>query len=548
MLTRLRFIVLVLFALTLSLTASAQRTTDPSALTLASMTPANAMFYVSARTDAGFIETLDGLIARITESSIGSAMNNTLGSLLDSEGVRSWLGDSAAIFMLPPTTEDQGDNFGILVEITDPAAAIVDITKDLGSDPVIQPNGNAKFFNGAIYITVTQNLVIGSSEEVFDALPSDRIRNLADSPRFQQAMMALPSGGDYPLFAYFDPEGAITTLGPDLFADFGEVDVPAFAKSIGVFAAGMRQLDAQTYTFDMSWSFGEGSPLAALNLPDVNLLPTPPAINLDFLSVVPADTQLVLQGAGLWSQLEAATHASATLINALRAQMMDSGMNASPSNGLLLGTGQWGNAFLVLMIRGSLDLTSEQLSAALDGDGVFALRLSLIPNERVPKLMIEPGAWFASRDDGSAGLLAGGRTLLKSFGVNSAEQADGIGFDLHPMLTGQNLTSDSPVILPPLMVWLATDTLSYIGADSLTLENKQTLVAVPRITERIEPIRRHLLENATGFAWIDVAALAPIINETDSSVQMATSPFDALFVSSRQTADDLTMRLAFTLK
>ena len=545
MLTRLRFVIFTLLALMLSLTVSAQRPT-PSALTLANMTPAGVMLYASVRTDPGFIETLDGLITRLTDSSVGLPTSNAFGGLLASEGIRGWLGDSAAVYALQPVdlNMNEEDLFGLLVEITDPIA-VAAYLEEQGMTVVNKlPDGTITLTDGySTTTTLTENLLLMGGASI-SALPALRGETLADSPRFQQALTTLPAG-DYPLLAYFDPSGLMTLVDPDIFEGFGEVDIPALAESLGVFAAGMRQLDGQTYTFDIGWAFNQNAVFTALNLPEVSI-PTPRPLNVDFLRVIPADAQLVLHGGGLWSQFEAENRARSVLINALIARMVDSEMAANLSNTLPLSVSQWLNAFVELMIRGSLNLTSAQLSAALDGDSAFALRFLILTDERVPKLLIEPGAWFASRDNGSADLLAGGSALLETFGLDLTESSDSVRFNLPDLLSDENSGNTFWQTSP--MIWLATDTLTYIGADTLTLENKETLVAVPRITERIAPIRPFLFDDATGFAWLDIAALSSIINEADSSVQIAASPFDSLFISARQNDSGLTARFAFRLK
>jgi len=546
MLTRLRILILTLLAFSLSLAASAQ-TPTPSALTLASMTPANAMLYASVRTDAGFIETLDGLIGRISEPTTGFPMNNTIGSLLKSEDIRGWLGDSIAVFILSPTEEvtDSADLLGLLAELKDRDAAIAYLDENFGTPSMTLPNGYIGYRDSSGFnVVITENTLVAGQTSL-NAVPLLRGETLMESPDFQQALSALPAGGDYPLLAYFNPHDALITAAPDLYAALGEIDAPAFAESVGVFAAGMRQLDGQSYAFDFTWSYGEGDMLTALNLPEITL-PTPPQLNPDFLNVVPANAQIVLQGVGLWTQFDAATRTSGILINALRSRALVDEVLTQQYYVLSYPTGLWGSAFLDLMVRGSLDLTSDQLAAALDGDAAFAVRLSLLPNERTSKVSVEYGTWVASRDNGSADLLAGGTALLKMFGVPLTEQADSIGVELPADLTGEE--SDSQLIQPSSMVWLATDALTYIGSDSLTLENKETFVAVPRITERIEPIRPHLLDGATGFAWLDITGLAPLLKQADPSLKSASEAFDSLFISTRQNDDSMTARFAFTLK
>lgn len=546
MLTRFRFALFLVLAFALSLTVSAQRSDAPNTLTLAELTPKGALFYASTRTDPGFIETLDGLINRLSGEGLGMPMSDFFTDSLESQGIRSWLGGSVAVFMLPLVSDNSSafEHFGILAEITDQAATVTYLTDVISAEPIPLPNGFTAFHTNDYDVVVTENrLIVG--KQALAAVPLSHGSNLTESPRFQRALSALPNGGDYPLLVYVDPRSLITASASDIFEEIEPIDVPAFAEAIGVFALGMRQLDGQTYTLDLGWSKGEGSIFDALYLPDPHM-PVPPAINHDFLAVIPADAQLVLHGAGLWSQFEASNRAVGLMTNALRTRLMQAGLwEISISNPFTFVNAQWATAFTELTARGSLNMSSEQLRAALDGDSAFALRVTHQSTGRSPKFHIEPGVWFASRDNGAADLIAGGIGLLESFGLTLNLQAEGIGFELTNTITGEN--DSSPWSIPAEFVWLATDNLTYIGADSLTLENKQTLVAVPRITDRIEPIRPHLLEGATLFAWVDLTALAPILDETGATLRTEL-PFDSLFASLRQTEQGFTARVAFRLK
>lgn len=547
MLTRLRFVLFTVLMFALTLTATAQReSVPPSAFTLAKHVPPGALLYAAARTDAGFIETLDGLI-NIFGEAVGTPSGAFITNLLRDANIRPWLGDSVALYILPPTglNADSSELYGFILETTDSAAAAAYYTDIYGKDPIQVGNGMVAFFEYGTSIFITDSLVI-IGEQGTSPIPLGDSPSLADSPRFAKALSAMPAGQDYPAFVYLDPRSLITAAGSELFAELQPVDVPALAESLGVFGFGLTQLDGQTYAFDLGWSKGEGSPFTAFYLPDPNL-PIPPALNPDFLNVVPADAQFVLHGAGLWSQLESSTRAAGALSNALRSRLMTAGlMDLSLSNPFIWFNSQWASAFTELSVRGSLDLNSEQLRAALDGESVLAVRLSEIPNERVPRLLIEPGVWFSSRDGGSQALLNGGVALIETFGAQFESQADNFTFPVADALSVNG--NGNEIGLSPELIWLATDNLTYIGADALTLENKETFVAVPRVLERIEPIRPHLLDGATGFAWVDFVALKPLTDEADITIQTAVAPFDSLFASLRQTETDVAARLAFRLK
>lgn len=550
MLTRLRAAALLtLLLLALALPTAAQSTDDtPSPFDLARLAPTNTMLYASIRTDPGFVETLDGLIGRVSLAT-GFPVNNALGSALSSEGVREWLGDSAALFMLPlvDIDSDPSDLIAMVAEITDRDAAVAFFTGIYG-DPLVLPNGYTFFSTGG-GITITDDLlVIGQGQAVNTIQLQPGNGSLLDSARFQRAIDAMPAGDAYAGFVYFDVRPVVVAAGPEVFENFGPVDVAALGEWLGVFGMGIAQLDPNTYAVDIGWSAGEGSPFAALYLTEVPL-PQPAPIDLAFLANVPADAQFVLQGAGAWSNLKASVEATATLTNELRTRFIMNGMFPFDANPLFFFPTQFLNAFTLLATQGSLALSDEELSSALDGDVVMAMRLTSTGSPSTDDLtyLFEPGVWAASRDGGSAALLEGVTALIAEFGAEVTPTADGFGFTLPEDASA----FDSGYIFYQLArgyEWQATDALTYFGADSLTLEGRETLVAVPRVSERIESVRPYLLEPATGFGWLDMAGIGAQLGVAEPSYEMVTAPFDSLFVSSYQDPSGAAVRIAFRLR
>lgn len=545
---RLTLLVLVLTALSLSAAAQRPAAAQPSPLTLAELAPSGTMFYASIRADAGFIETFDGLITRITEIS-GFPVNSAIGSLLSSEEIRPWMGDSVALFILPPASNRSriDDLIGLTAEITDRETLIAYLKELTGDSPIQLPNGFVAFNQDGLNIIVTENRLIMAGRIAVNAIPLLHGATLRDSPRFAAALDTLPDAASYPALVYFDPRSLISANASEIFEGIEPVDIPAFAEAVGVLAGGIVQLDGDTYAIDVAWRKGEGSIFDALYLTDPNL-PMPPALNPDFINVIPVDAQIVIHGAGLWSQFEASNRATGMLTAPLRNRLINAGVwDVSVSNPLTWFNSQWASAFTELSVRGSLGLTDEQLRAALDGDSALAVRLSPAPsrtgaNER---FLIETGVWFASRDGASKLLLAGGTSLLESFDIALTKQSDSIGLQVGDALN--SMSEGTGFQFAPDWTWLATDTLTYIGADALTLENKQTLIAVPRVTERIALIRPYLLDDATLFVWADVTGLVPYLQSgfSDPTLQ---NLLDGLFISARQTDSSFTARFAFRFK
>jgi hypothetical protein len=452
--------------------------------------------------------------------------------------------------MLPPVdinSNPQELMVGV-VEVRDRDAALAFFTERFGESFTLS-NGYTMFTVMGPSLILTEDLLIIGQGQAANTVQFEPGRaTLLDSARFQRAIDAMPAGDAYAGFVYFDARPLVVAAGPEIFEDFGPVDVAALGEWLGVFGFGIAQLDPNTYTLDFGWSAGEGSPFAALYLTEIPL-PQPAPIDLAFLDNIPADAQFVLQGAGGWSSLKSSVEATATLTNELRTRLLMSGMSPFDASPLFFLPSQFLNAFTVLATQGSLTLTDEELSAALDGDVVAALRLTSTGSPSTDDLtyLFEPGVWAASRDGGSAALLEGVTALIAEFGAEVTPTANGFGFTLP-----QDASAfDSGYIfyqLAPGYEWQATDALTYFGADSLTLEGRETLVAVPRVTERIEAIHPFLIQPATGFAWMDVAGIGAQLGVAEPSYEMVTAPFDSLFVSSYQDPSGAAVRMAFRLR
>jgi hypothetical protein len=557
---RTRFRAILLLILTLALTsigAAAQRSATPSPLKLANHAPANSILYVSTRLDAGFIETLDSVLFRLS-SAMGFPTRNGLTNNLNSVGLRPWLGDSGALFMQPlPDLNINSDAYtGLLVEVADRAAAEIYLTNLYGEPTQDRETGDSLFVAfGLTTYRLTDRLLIVAGDKVDaplsllrEGIPTD---GLGSSPLFIDAVTALPEqDAPYPIIGYFNLR---TLIGQGLGEELKRmlppsIDVTKLAEFYGQMAIGFHQLGGQVMVMDMAWQHGSSLPFPGLE--DINIYVSQP-LSLDFLRHVPADAQFVVQGINLWDSIQTAARVGSRVTHFLRddptfiSSTGASGMMMSANPFFSIFGSQVVTGIAELTLRGALDLEPAQLSDALNGNAALALRVTpQLGRTTTPAHLIEAGAWLESTGTGARDLLSGASALIDQFGVTLTPSPDGFAFTL----PGGQMSSGQPALtLPTEYRWYADDSLTYIGAEALTLENKQTLVAVPRITDRLSSILPYVLSESDTFAWIDMASIAALVAPQDRMTGQVLSEFDGWFISGRQTRTLNRYRLALVL-
>lgn len=251
---KLLLITLVLMLALVGIT-NAQSADDLAAL--AEYAPEDALFFAAIRTDAGFVENLDGLLNSLNERAGGVlpegvnaqalldlVVGGLTGGLSFSENVRPWLGDSAALVV--PTVDALNTAAGPLVlvaEVTDFETAqtfLGNVTSaEVGVlsayEGEVQTDGSVVYtseFSSDPTIILTESVVYyGDVEAALPAmlLPGADARSLNQNDAFTAIRSNLPAES-YNAFVYIDAAGiyedALPLLAPQIEQEMQNQGVP----------------------------------------------------------------------------------------------------------------------------------------------------------------------------------------------------------------------------------------------------------------------------------------------------------------------------------
>lgn len=363
---------------------------------LATYFPADVPFFISLRTDDGYIESLDALVQKISSAIPDAPVSETLQEQLDKgvkeligsgdfqSEVRSWLGDVASfsVLSLDEMATANGDSsvqppILFAISIKDSAAAVDFFTTGF-------ENTNNEFTTSTEgdYTVITQTsardravIAVGSDvlflgRSLADLPINGQSESLAASASFNDTLGLLPEP-DYNITGYLNlgdflqammaaqsenmeaPEMAMMESLAPLFTDF-----PAQAF-------GLTVLDGRSLTIDFASPFGALlERYAEFGLPTALNSPIDPA----FAARIPAGVPLLIHSTDLGLTLSNSIQSFR-----MQAEMMSSSMTTGgmSSDELEQGLAQVG--FVVRGLTG-LDLETELLPA-LQGD--YALYLGL---------------------------------------------------------------------------------------------------------------------------------------------------------------------------
>lgn len=399
-----RFIViLALIAVLLATIAAPVSAVPVSDLTaLARYMPSGTEMLIASRTDDGFIETLDSVLARLGEvvPSVTSGGNlsqalEQVSSTFPGDGdtydtvFGPWLGDTIAmgIISLDPVLDDKSDNDDdvrviVAVEHTSREAAVTFFSQaleldtdsspdyevvDEGAYTLFVPNSS---FNPIVFVDDSVLLVTNANDDAvsFGSLE----QSLATDALFTDAIAQLPLT-DYNVLVYQDVPALFNSLLTTMrMADdsimgmtgFGISNADAFVEmfdglgdAYGGLAWGFTILDGRSLVMDI----GMQVDVAALNeiSPEMSLTYGP--LNLDFARYIPAGTPLVIHGANLASVIQSGLANVGTQM-----EMMGEEMDAEQLQ-----------AQINLGIQGFLGMPADEAFAWMTGD--YALVLGVSP-------------------------------------------------------------------------------------------------------------------------------------------------------------------------
>ena len=381
--------------------AAAVPTADLTALS--SVFPANTAIFAAIRTDDGYIETLDGVIARINQVLPASDQIDSLrdtfemgagmmGGSFDSV-FRSWLGDTAALGVDISYLIDEDDDNDYLaatlaIAVTDSAAAVefarglLSSQGDFDAQYTVEVSDDVTFFrpttseprlDGVIPFMFTENYVVmGNLTPVMN-----RMARLNTNAGFNETMSALPLD-DYNIALYIDTRALFDAQMTMLAMQNSGRQMAEMAEMIGMLAGisnnlgsigiGFTVVDGRSLTIDIASTADPEAIAGALGL-DAGAMVVAQPIDPAFARFIPAGTPIVTHVTNLSGAYDA-------LLTGLRAGVALGGDEDMAEEALAeIESGIAGVEFAIRGLTG-LDLEDDILSW-MTGD--LAIWLGLTP-------------------------------------------------------------------------------------------------------------------------------------------------------------------------
>jgi hypothetical protein len=363
-----------------SVSASPLRVPVSDLTTLAGYFPEDSVFFASVRTDDDFIAALDALTERLSGAVpelSGVSVTQSLDMLADDvkrgatfqDLFRTWLGDTAAVGVLPLTTTDPYGSPVVLIalSITDRDAAESfflsvtnsrDYERSMGDDfttyQLRRGNTHLAFRDDVL-------LIASGFEVIADGGAVDA--RLSDDADFQSALERLPES-EYSGVVYLDIP-SIYQFALDMSAQAGGSmpltmqSMMALMDGVQSFALGFTSLDDSTLSIDVMTA----TDTVALGLPEAAIAP----LDLTLAARIPAGTPLVVLGSRFSDSLN---YARAMLEELAANESMDFDMNTDD-----VALAFWMLEFLVRGFTG-MNLQDEILPAL---NGTYALYAGVNP-------------------------------------------------------------------------------------------------------------------------------------------------------------------------
>lgn len=312
----MRKLLCVLFAAAVLLGALAAPAAARPAADLAALArfyPAQAPMFGVIRVDDGYIETLDGLIARVLAKFPPEAASRdfTLRAALDQlavlagvrdfrSGVRPWLGNRLAFGVLNAESLDAAEpDVVIAADVRDRAAAEAFweglLERNDATFTEIREGGYTLYAmdagdldQGGLLIT-DEVMLLGLGD--LRQMVVTREARLNQASAFTQALELLPAG-NYNALLYLDM--------PALLAASRDPGARALAGAAGPAVVGLTLLDGRSLVADVGVVRGTDNPLAALGLELPPAQPVDPA----FAAQLPANTSLLVHAANVKALFE----------------------------------------------------------------------------------------------------------------------------------------------------------------------------------------------------------------------------------------------------
>ncbi|MEQ8677000.1 MAG: DUF3352 domain-containing protein [Aggregatilineales bacterium] len=324
-----RIILLLLLMLALFSFGGIASATPVDELTgLSQYFPEDTAAFAVIRTDAGYIETLDGLLGavanRLPADTVGEIEGVSVADLLDlgsslflgqpySGGLDQIIGGSAAIGVfdvdslvemgMAGEVSDVTDvPFMIALEIQDRAAAVEIL---MSRSPNMQVTNGEEYdllVDFEAFVVVADDVVLLSPANIVEAAYTAENATLQDSQNFNKALSAFPADG-YNIFLYIDAQAIVAPImemaeeqmamqGMDMTGLFGG---GMNVETVGALALGFTVIEGRTLAIDAVNVQTEAGLTAMMEAPGyVAQVP----VSADFAQYIPADAQLLIHDNG----------------------------------------------------------------------------------------------------------------------------------------------------------------------------------------------------------------------------------------------------------
>jgi hypothetical protein len=558
-------------------TAAAAPIADLAAL--ARYFPDTAPLFIATRTDDGFIESLDGLLAQVAVHipdamprgfSLSAALDQTAGQISGGAGdfetvFRPWLGDFAAIGLpaMADLTETSAGIGPILiaVSITDAAALetwLTDLFDRMGQDVERTEGDGYVVLDLAVrarqrqhlYFLIRDNVLLIAND--MERMPVAGAASLAEAERFTEVMGLLPAD-DYNIAAYLDVQAfgrysleMSAAMQPDM------PDMSAWMDLAGVQAWGFTLLNGEALTMDLVQTPGDLSALEDMGIPVGAAMQSVP-VDLGFAAHVPADAPLVILGTDLGPGALAGLESLQAMLPILEEQMqaMPNGEEALEEMNI-----EGALNLLRMTFTGFTGLQLEDVLAWMDGN--FALYARMIePENAIPGLPMtfDLAAVIETSDPaGTQALMDGLENGLDRYNQNfSREQVGSADVIVLPDLI-ENLMENLPATAdaPELdLVIGANDTVFVAGTRAAATyslaPDGDSLAQNPAVLAA----QAYLLPDTVQMWYADLGALADLIETLaprEQETAMALRLFSTATISSTTAGDGTSMaRFVITL-
>lgn len=544
--------ILLLIGLLILVTLPVQAATPQDLGTLARYFPVDTTIFGAIRSDAAYVETLDGLLARVGEQvpMVTSAVRVSVlleqfTNQISNDGsfdelIRPWLGDTIAAGLRfdpdDPNPEDPPLIIAVSITDVDATESFLDTYLTSEYDKIESPRGllfSPEIMRTDPIILLTEDAVLFMTPEGERMLPAGRMATLAQSDRFSDALTALPAE-DYNAMIYLE----VAALFQAIQADTNEPLPPEF-EAFGVTPESIEEMlqAAGPQIIGLTVLQGEALTLDLVQLYDSELITVDDVqtIDRDFAQFIPADTALMIQALDLGVSVQ-------MMLDQLQAigETIDQFAEGFPldrmgSQELALVALDDAVTFLRLSVQGLTGRTFDEIVADLTGD--YSLYISL--SDGVPGL----GLVQASAEGSGERLLTDILTLAEELNVPPLSDEMGIvipgGND---MITELGLPAEAfDLMVLPVEGALYVGTVPAVAQDAFSplSESEAYTMAV-----------RFLLPESSTIGYIDFDPLVALAeNLPNRSPELMLLNIFRSGTISASTADGLArLRLVLSLR